>query len=232
MENKFKYKHRVDFYEDKNFISKLKELAQHSYLDTSSLLDREIKHCKKLFYVENENGALVCFAMYNFEPLEDIETVYYGLTVCAENYKSYGLAKCLWEKIAFETIQRQNEIGLPILCWLTTPTPIVFQWFSNFLLNTEPFLDGSYSDEGKQLAEKLQVIKYSQSVQQDINPFILRKIASNTIYSITAREQLVKATKKLNITAFENHTVDETKGDRFLIIGWMPKNVRFSETNI
>ena len=218
----FNYKHRTDFDEDENFISQLKQLAQFSYLDTSSLLDREIKHCKHIFYFENEDKELICFAMYNFEKLEESETVYYGLTVCADNYKSFGLAKKLWQKIAAETIKRQNETGTTFLCWLTTPTPIVFHWFNKFLQNAEPFLDGSYSGNGRKLAEKFQRIKYSQTLQQDTNPFVLRNVAANTLYSTGERQRVTEASKKLSVTAFENYNIDETNGDRFLIVGLTP----------
>jgi hypothetical protein len=219
----FQLNYKTDFAEDKRFHCRLKELATYSYVDTASLLDREINHCKNILYYEDSAGELLCFALFNFEPLEEIETLYVGLTVCAESYKKFGLAKQLWEEIAIEAFKRQNILNSTILCWLTTPTPIVLYWFSKFLTNAEPFLDGSYTEKGKQLVEKLKRVKYSKIIAHETNPFILLKAASNTLYSPNERQRIIDASKKLGIQAFDNYEVDETNGDRFLILGYLPK---------
>jgi hypothetical protein len=220
----FSIRKTVNFSDDKILINKIRHLTAPMYCDNTTLLEREINHCKNILYFDNEYGELMCFAMYNFESLEELETVYFGLTVCGEKYKKFGLAKRLWREVAKETIKRENILKTPILCWLTTPTPIVFYWFNKFLEDAEPFLDGTYTVLGKQVVEKLKRVKYPAFTDHQANPFVLLRIASNTTYSINEKESILIASKKLGLKAFSNLNVDETNGDRFLIIGFVPKN--------
>jgi len=231
IKGQFKLKRKIDFVNEESFLNRLKRLSQISYLDTTALLERESKHCRNIIYYEDDCGELICFAMYNFEPLEETETVYFGLTVCVEEYKKYGLAKKLWLQIAVETKKREEEIRTSILCWLTTPTPIVFYWFNKFLISPQPYIDGSYTQKGKELVEKLIRAKYPKISPNGTNPFKIEGVASNTIYSLSERLRISKASIELGIKAFDTYKVDETKGDRFLILGYIPqrRNYELSE---
>jgi len=221
-ESIFHLKYKEDFANDKNFVERLNFASKASYLDPKSVIDREVHHCNHIIYIENNLGELIAFAMYNFEQVDEIEAVYFGLTLCVDQYKAAGFAKYMWQQIAFEIIKRQDESGEDFLCWLTTPTPIVFYLSNKFFINTEPSMDGGYSANGKNLIQKLKKAKYPQFASSENHPFVLRSVAYNTLYSPVERERIAGASHILDINCFDKYKVDETKGDRFLILGYCP----------
>ena len=220
-ERDFITKRRRNFKNDLQLISAIKDTIHDNYVDTEHLIEREINHCDNIIYTENDAGEILCFAMYNFEKLDKIETCYVGLTASRNNAKSSGMASHLWRCIATECQEKQKELECKLLIWLTTPTPIVFYWFINFLHDAEPFIDGSFSPRGELIINKLKASKYPKAQASEIHPFVLKNVAMNTRYSYDEQIRINAAEKKLKISAFKKYNVDETAGDRFLIIGFL-----------
>lgn len=50
------------------------------------------------------------------------------------------------------------------------------------------------------------------------NPFALRSVANDTRYSEEERKRIEKVTAKNNFKFFDNYEIDETRGDRLILI--------------
>jgi hypothetical protein len=212
-----------NFSQDKDLIERLYNLTNHSYVDNSAVLEREISHCREIYILIHQD-KLAAFFMVNLEKVGDIDTYYLGLSACDPDYQSKGLAKLLYNSFLCDCIKMELHLKKKIVCWWTTATPLAFYWFNKNLDNVEPNLDGNISKRGDGIF--LKIIKHSyRDLNIDLNtPYILRGVAKQTNYSAKENERLLKISNELKLIAFEKYQIDETNGDRFLMIGYAPSH--------
>jgi len=212
----------TDFSTNQEVIHQLVELTRPSYQDNTAILEREINHCNEIYLLYDDSANLIAFFMVNFEKLDNVDSYYLGLSGCRNNLKGMGYAKHLYNTFFRDCKQKEKELKVKILCWWTTATPIPYKWFNNNIDGCEPNLNGDLSESGFRLISKIGKLKYNQI---DINPeipFILPRVAEKTTYSEKERLKLEKVKEELKITAFDKYPIDETKGDRYLMIGYAP----------
>ncbi|MBO9681292.1 MAG: hypothetical protein J7502_01245 [Flavisolibacter sp.] len=211
-----------DFSNDHNLIEQLYELTRPSYVDNSAVLIREIKHCSEI-YLLYKVETLVAFFMVNFEKVGALNTFYLGLSGCHKDFKGVGFAKLLYNTFFIDCKHKEKEVGSKILCWWTTATPIPFKWFNDNIEKCEPNLNGDVSEFGRHNMIEIRKLKYSHIPIDFSLPFILKGVAEHTNYSISEKLKLQKVQEELKLKAFERYPIDETKGDRYLMIGFVPE---------
>ncbi len=219
----FRLKRVSNFSNDQQLITQLFELTRPNYIDNSSVLTREIKHCNEIYLLYNGENELVAFFMINFEKVDEIDTFYLGLSGCRNDYKGFGLAKCLWTEFFIDCKHKEKRVGTKILCWWTTASPIPFKWFNDNIESCEPNTRGDISAFGLNVITKIAALKFKHIYIDSSVPFILRGVAAQTNYSCAERERLDKVCDELQLTAFERFPIDEANGDRYLMIGYAPK---------
>ena len=208
-----------DFGKDDYLVKQIYDITREGYIDNNAILDREIKHCKDIYVIRIE-GKLVAFTMVNHETIDDMETCYIGLTYAHSEYRGKGYIKVIYETLFSEVDLQEKRIGKKIVCWLTTAVPSIYFLFHENCKNSEPNSEGEVTESGEKIFRKIVNKKYGDLSIDLKEPFILRSVAKSTRYSIEERERQLLAEFGLIIPAFEKYTLDETNGDRFLMIGY------------
>jgi hypothetical protein len=220
-----------NFSTNEKLVEQIYTLTKPLYFDNTTLLEREINRCNDIYLVKND-VQLIAFFMVNFEKVDEIDTFYLGLSSCHPDFQSKGFAKLLYLTFFLDCVTMEKELNKKIICWWTTATPVAYLWFNKNIDKVEPNLDGEISSEGHNVILKIISSKYSGQNIDLQTPFILPGIAKNTKYSLAERNRLKKITDDLRLPAFVKHQIDETKGDRFLMIGYAPtKNVLIEKLN-
>ena len=125
-------------------------------------------------------------------------------------------------------MQLQCNFSNLVLLFGTTATPVILLTLPKIWDNVEPNLDGSYSNYGekiiRQIQKKLDLEKFSID-----HPYVLKKIAFKTRYAETERRRFKDICKKFDLRTFEILDIDETQGDRMMILCNLPTENKFQE---
>jgi hypothetical protein len=165
---------------------------------------------------------LIAFFMVDFHKIGDVDFYYLGLSACNNEYKGHGVTSFLYLEFARDCIKKELELNMRIMCYWTTATPIAYRWFNAHFINTQPDIEGNCTIESIQILNNIVLAQYPDIDVDISSPFILRRAAHNTTYSNEERARINKAAVDLNLTVFDKYHLDETQGDRFLMIGYAP----------
>lgn len=201
-------------------IKEIHELIAPSYKEAGSHITRDIELCPILYTINSTKGQMLALFMVGYHTVNNIECCYLGLSACREEYKSQGLVKKLYLEFNRDCIKRERELNKRIVCYGTTATPIVYYAFHKIWINPQPDMDGNCSLEGVQIISTIAKVQYPDAGIDEAGPFILRHAAHHINYSEAEKERLKKAALDLNLTVFDKFRLDETQGDRFLMIGY------------
>ncbi|KYQ94387.1 hypothetical protein DLAC_11597 [Tieghemostelium lacteum] len=220
-----------DFINNHFILQEIKDIIAPSYEDPSSMLKRDLSHSNKLYIARERDGRLITFLMVGWENVlfkgQNIPTVYIGLSATRQDQKNTGIVRYLYKRFlgdaqAWEQVHQQR-----LLLWYTTATPSAFH-VSNLMEESQPNIDGSYTEEGKKLILALRDHKKWPAFIEG-HPFIVKGIAEKTRYSVLERERIKKIEEGKNFTLFTELGIDETQGDRMVCIGRVPSKVPSSK---
>jgi hypothetical protein len=210
----------VDFKDDVNLKSEIRSLIEISYVDPAELLEREFSKNDTIYAIRDDEGVLLAFFMTCFENINDNLFIYLGLSGVKHEYKNTGIGKYVYCMQIEDNIQSQSNLGKPIYCWATTATPFAFMAGTQLFDNVNPDINGSFSEENFYLAT-LVCKKYNFTIENN-NPFVLKNVAQNTLYSDTECERIERFVKKTNFQLFNKLGINEQDGDRLLMILRLP----------
>lgn len=211
-----------DFQDDVELHYQLIEAASSSYEDPRSILYREINRADTL-YVAKSGGVVSGFFLVGSEEIQSnsgnsIPTLYAGFSATREDAKDTGLIYKLYRKGFEDAIEWEKRIGRSLIIWGTTATPIVFLSLHKMLPFTEPYLNGSFTEQGAEMASLIkQHINY-QEIKSNSHPFVLHGVAHNTLYSEHEANRIEKINNVRGFLLFKELGIDERKSDRLLFI--------------
>ncbi|TBW28242.1 hypothetical protein [Gramella sp. KN1008] len=159
---------------------------------------------------------------------EERVIIYLGLSCVNNQYKENKLGSKLYYTFTKEALQLQSNYSNPILLFGTTATPVILLTLPKIWDKVEPNLDGSYSKHGekiiRQIQKELDLEKFST-----YHPYVLKKIAVKTRYADFERRRFKDICKKFDLRTFEILDIDETQGDRMMILCNLPSEIKFQE---
>ncbi|MBL0941232.1 MAG: hypothetical protein IBJ00_00650 [Alphaproteobacteria bacterium] len=219
---------RVEFADDQTLIQELQELTSPSYEDPSAMINRDLNRCTKLYLLREKGGKLISFFMVGWEPLmfrgKSIQSVFLGLSATCQDKKNSGIVRTLYQRFILDAQTWQKKNSSKLLLWYTTATPSVIHATNTIFVENEPYMDGSYSCEGKELALAIKEKMGWEAAGQGDHPFVLKRVAEATRYSYQERERIRKILEKYHFRLFEQLGIDETHGDRLLRICRVPSD--------
>jgi hypothetical protein len=207
---------------DSALIEAMNMLIAPSYKTVGQLLVNEIELCSDIYIVRSEDNELLGFFMVDYHTVNGMNCCYLGLSACRSDMKNNGIVKSLYQEFGRDCAQREKELGTTILCYWTTATAIVYHWFATHFSNVQPDINGTCSVTGKSQLRSIASTKYQHADFDIDTPFVLRSAMKQTNYAETERVRLQQASKDLSLKVFDKYQLDETKGDRFLMIGYAP----------
>lgn len=217
-------KHNFSF--DKDFIIEMKDLIKPSYVDPDSLIDRVIKQYDNILYTRNKEGRLCSFFTTNYDKIDNDIICNLGLLAVKEEYKGAELVFPLGFRHIEILKEKEKELGKRILCWCTTATISIYRAIMMFYDGYQPKFDGSYDNSGLKAVEKIAKgykLEYNPS-----SPFVLRQHAHNTQYSPTEKKRISEIVKKKKKSFFDIFQIDESNGDRLIVVMYSPTDEKFN----
>jgi len=214
------------FRSDRRLTKAMGDLLAPSYEDATSLLERELAHCDTLYaYYEGEQLAFFYMTANENFALDDGQVVpctYGGLSCAHEELKNSGAINKVYCEAFAEQCVLQEENRQRRLGWATTATPSAYYFSQLVMEDFVPCLDGSYPPQTIRLAAMLRRANGYPGAAPGDHPFALRGVAPGTQYSDSERARIEHVCRKKEFTLFEKLGIDETRGDRLLMFGWLP----------
>ncbi|MBL0941234.1 MAG: hypothetical protein IBJ00_00660 [Alphaproteobacteria bacterium] len=216
---------REEFIHNQALINELKQITLPSYKDPTAMMNRDLNHCNKLYLAREADESLIAFFMVGWEPIlfreQLISSVFLGLGVTRQDKKSTGLIRFLFSRFIYDARKWEERHPKKLLLWYTTATPSIFYIFNQMFSDNQPRADGSYDEEGKELALAIRNHMHWPIYSGD-HPFVIKGIAKKTRYSTVERERIESIIKAKNFNLFKELEIDETQGDRMLRICRVP----------
>lgn len=210
--------------------TEMHDLARPSYEDPSAILQREFADCTLTYLGRGSDGRLVCFYMTTWESIHidgaAVPTVHLGLSATRQDTKNSGLVAALYSRCVQEALEQQRASGRRFILWSTTASPTVFLAVTHFLAETEPRLDGSFSESGERIARALRARLGAAPAYAGEHPFVLKKIAAGTRYSEAELRRIDIVRRRKNFILFERLGVDESCHDRLIFAARIPNAFR------
>lgn len=218
-----------NFSKNKKIIQDLFTLTKPSYIDNTSVLNREINLCNEIYLMYDPLNNLMAFFMISYQTFTSKHFCYLGLSACRHDHKNNGYIKKLYLEFARDCIKKEIKHNIKIITYWTTATPIVYHWFSKYFRNVQPDRSGNCTEEGLANLLNIALEKYPKENFNHKTPFVLRKIAEQTYYSEQEKNRLKQTIIDLNLSVFQRYNLDESNGDRFLMLGYTPPHNQLIE---
>jgi len=166
-------------------------------------------------------GAVSCFYLTGWRPLrvgqEVMPAVHLGLSVTRQVTKNTGQIAALYHACLDDTRRWEAQHGRSLVLWCTTASPTVFLVYSQFLRNTEPRVDGTFTERGAGIARAIRADLGVDPDEGATHPFVVPNIATDTLYSDAERRRVERVIRKKRFTVFRDLGVDETRHDRLIL---------------
>jgi len=207
--------------------AEIANLIAHSYVDSTSLLEREFAHNDLLYYLRDDEGRLVAFFMVARERLmnagRSVPAVFLGLSATSRDTKGSGRVWRLYDTFIAEARGWQRALDQPLLLWATTATPSAYHAVDQLFDSLEPQLDGAYSRESAELANALRSRYGLGPAGADEHPFVLPAVAARTRYSPDEESRIDSICEKKRLDLFARLGVNQRCGDRLLPVCRLPE---------
>lgn len=213
-----------DFANNKSIIDNIIKVLQTSYQEfdmEAGYLKKDFGCCNELYFAKNEEQELIAFFMVGLQELEGCLIYYLGLSACAESWKGNGIASSLYKRFSMDCSDLEKEINKRILCYWTTATPIAFNWLNHNFENVAPDLKGYCTEEDIRIIELIAKKFYPYAKYNKKFPYVLRNAVNHFRFSDKEKAKIVKVIIDKKLGVFEQYEIDETNGDRFLMIGYV-----------
>jgi hypothetical protein len=209
-------------------LSQIKSIIKPFYVDIESLIERELNLNNYIYLYQDKTSHILGFFMVNFPQLNtsDYNFIYLGLSCASKHEKNIGFS--LYAKFTLDAYQLEKEFKTKIYLYGTTATSTLLRLLTKVWSNLRPSLEGEYSQNDKVLVEKIKpLLNYKNNA--DEHPFVLKKMASNTLYSPAEKARIHAYATKNKIHLFEKIGVREEEGDRLLVILEIPDKTKLEE---
>jgi len=199
----------------------LVDVARPSYQDPTAILSREIWDCSRAYLGMDSRGAVSCFYLTGWRPLhvgqKVMPAVHLGLSVTRQVTKNTGQIAALYHACLDDTQRWEAQHGRSLLLWSTTASPTVFLVYSQFLRDTEPRIDGTFTERGARIARAIRAELGVDPCEGATHPFVVPNIATDTLYSHAERRRVERIMRKKRFTLFRELGVDEARRDRLIL---------------
>lgn len=216
---------KTDFIGNTSLQQSMLGIIRPSYVDPLPVFNREIQRCNKL-YLAIQNKTLVAFFLVSWESLEFqgkvIPAIFLGLSATSMETKNTGIVRNLYKRMLEDVKKWEETNQQQILIWATTATPSAYYAVSLLFPQLEPRSNGSYSEQGEQLALAIRKKMGWENTNKTGHPLVLHNVAKGTRYSPTESQRIAQVMAKSSFTLFSKLAIDEQNQDRLLLICQSP----------
>ena len=203
---------------------RIREIVQPYYTDATQLIARAISHNTHI-YLSYYDGVLVAFFMVAWETLSvngiDRPALFLGLSSVDPDFRNKKLVSTLYKQSMLDVAEWQTNHSQELIVWFTTATPVVWHSISRIYRIIQPTIDSSYPPELGDVGKAIQQCHYPHA-RLHVNPFVLKGVATATQYAVAERTYLDQTEQKNGPSIFEQLGVDESAGDRLLVLCTLP----------
>ncbi|WP_035716063.1 hypothetical protein [Christiangramia echinicola] len=214
----------------KKDLNEIELLLKEYYEEPNHLLNEELRKNSRIDFYRKPGSGIEAFFMTGWGEIsiasEKRLLIYLGLSCVNNKFKEKKLASKLYYFFTREALKKQSNIAKPIILFGTTATPVILLTLPKIWDNVEPNLDGSYSKFGGEIIRQIRK-EYNLYSAGTEHPFVLKNIAVKIRYSRIERERFKEVCERFNLKTFESLDIDETKGDRMLILCNLPSKENF-----
>ncbi|MDO7886653.1 GNAT family N-acetyltransferase [Hymenobacter cheonanensis] len=220
----------TDYQGDKQLLNEIKNLLTPSYarfghFGLKGLTKAEPGMRHELYTCRDEEGHLAAFFTIWYHTIGAIPCCHLGLSAVRDTYKGQGLGSRLYTAHFADCRNLEKQLGHRILLYFTTATPLVFNWFTRVLADPAPTATGYIDELGRQRLGIIAETEYPQASWDSATPFLLREAAPDMRYSAHETQRLSEVSTGQPTSFFNAVQLDESRGDRLLVIGYAPKVV-------
>ena len=176
----------------------------------------------ELYTLRDADGCLAAFYTVGYHNVEHTLCCYLGLSAARDDCKSQGLGSLLWDAHFQDCRQMEARMGHRILLHFTTASPIPFQWFTRTLAEPAPNAGGYCDELGRQRLRTIATAQYPQASWAAHTPYLLRRAAPGVHYSAHETQRLDGVSAGQPTSFFNAVQLDESQGDRLLVVGFAP----------
>ena len=216
------------FRHDQELRAAITAIAAASFIDDVNRLDREIDRCDTLYLLRDEGGDVLCFLMVAWETL-DIDgrqepALYTGLTAARPDQKSTGSAMKLYLFFVSDAQRWEDLHRRKLIVWGTMASPIVFFAARRLFANTQPSVDGSYTEEAGDVARAIRR-RLGVGLCPGANPFVFPRLAGGVRFLEEERRRIARVCEAMQFFLFDRLGIDEAEGNRLLYIAEIPPRI-------
>ncbi|MDO7886649.1 hypothetical protein [Hymenobacter cheonanensis] len=176
----------------------------------------------ELYTLRDAAGRLAAFYTVGYHYVEYTLCCYLGLSAVRDDCKGQGLGSSLWSAHFQDCRQLEARMGHRILLYFTTASPIPFQWFTRTLAEAAPDAAGDCDELGRQRLRTIATTQYPQATWRAATPWLLRAAAPGVRYSAHEAQRLDEVSTDGPAGFFKQVSLDESRGDRLLVVGFAP----------
>lgn len=202
----------------------IREIVQPYYTDATQLLARALSHNTHV-YLSYHNDMFVAFFMVAWETLSvngtDRPALFLGLSSVDPEFRNKKLVSALYNQSMLDVAEWQANHSQELIVWFTTATPVVWHSISRIYRIIQPTIDSNYPPELADIGRAIQLCHYPYA-RPNPNPFVLKGVATATQYAVAERTYLEQTGQKNGPTIFDQLDVDESAGDRLLVLCALP----------
>lgn len=213
----------LSFRRSEHLVQALRNMIAPSYVITDTLLERELATCDVAYLLHDDRGLASVFLVGHHDLTvgqSRRRALYMGLSATRQDLKNTGHVRNLYRSAMSDAAAMEQTLGERLIVWGVTASPSPFYGTHKVWANTQPMFDGTYSRTAGEVA--IAIRDYLKLDRTNGHPFVLRRLAKGTRYSQAERDRISAVCAKHRFFLYDELGVDETQGDRLLLVCEVP----------
>lgn len=216
-------------------ITNIFVLAQAYYVEPTSVVDSELKRNNMIYLLKDSCNNILCFFMVAWHKFkihsEERDIVYMGLTCTSQNHQEKKFSSRLLYNFTVDAYNYQQKNNQKLLLYAKVASPIILLMLPKIYDNIQPDLDGNYNKKDKEVIESIKKAGGLDEFSSN-HPYVLKGATANTKYSTNEKVRQKEFVFNSDINTFEKLNIDESNGDRLLIICEIPSKSKLDSLKL
>lgn len=222
MKHRIVIRHKSEFAQDLDFHKILYQMSFSAYELPEDIINYSIERNDTVYCTLDVEGKIkgVLFTNWSEQPLilangESLKLIYIGWGVVLPAFQGKGIFRELLEFLRAEVYASTQQIKPPIYLYARTALPPVYSTLKQIFPTLQPEFDGRFSEEILPAVDAL----WSSWIKptKKMHPFVLHGAAQYR-YSKFQTGPTQQATDQYPVELFKNLSINETNGDRLLMV--------------
>ncbi|MHC1707701.1 MAG: hypothetical protein AB9842_09285 [Bacteroidales bacterium] len=198
------------------------DVLHHAYVYPEKVIDKRFYALDKIFLLRKEKKLVgfCCYFLTDIETTsETIPSVFLGIMAAAPAIQNSGLILKVMEAM-LEDLRNTNPLpGHPRLIWATTASPSSLAIFRHYFQKVSPDENNTLRPEHIEYEKAMRKTLLQGKPDQEYKSLVVKDVTPQSIYSEQETKRISLIQKKDPENIFTLLGIDESKGDRLIMIG-------------